>query len=147
MNKTKTNRFAGLDLLAKRSKAKVDSAQLVEINLVCRASMLAFKAGCGTEQHWSSLAYCLNIAMVLAELGVIRQGLSAIEGGQNALEIVRRIGTWQLGSHVFAINCAVNIFKTQLENATNQQMKAAIAEVLKRNEQSRVVGLNNHCRA
>lgn len=136
MNKTKTNRFAGLDLLDQRSKAKVDNAQIVDIGLVCRASMLAFKAGCGTEQHWHSLAYCLNIAMVLCEHGVMPQGLSAIEGGQDSLVIVRDIGTWQLGSHVFAVNCAVNIFKTQLENATNQQVVKAIAEVIKRNEQS-----------
>lgn len=138
MNKLKTNRFAGLDLLNRRSKAKVDNAQIVEICLVCRASMLAFKSGYGTEQHWSSLAYCLNVAMVLAELGVMPEGLSAIEGGQDALEIIRRIGTWQLGSHVFAINCAVNILQKQLNTATNQQVVKAIVEVLKRNEQTRM---------
>ena len=102
MNKLKINRFAGLDLLDRRSKAKVDNAQIVEIGLVCRASMLAFKVGCGTEQHWSSLAYCLNVSMALAELGVMPEGLSAIEGWQDALEIVRNIGAWQLGSHAFA---------------------------------------------
>jgi len=137
MNKLKINRFAGLDLLNRRSKAKVDNAQIVEICLVCRASMLAFKAGCGTEQHWSSLAYCMNVAMVLAELGVMPEGLSAIEGGQDALEIVRNIGAWQLGSHAFVINSAVNIFLKQISVAKNQQVVKAIIEVLKRNEQTR----------
>jgi len=137
MNKTKTNRFAGLDLLDRRSKAKVDNAQIIEIGLVCRASMLAFKAGCGTEQHWSSLAYCLNVALMLCKIGVMPGGLSAIDGGLNALVTVRNIGTWQLGSNAFSINCAVNIFLKQLELAKNQQLVRAIADVVKRNEQSR----------
>ncbi len=138
MNKHKPNRFAGLDLLDSRSKAELHNEQRIDIELACRASMLAFKSGHANQSHWNTLAYCLNVAMCLTELDVMKHGLSAIEGGQDALEIVRNIGNLKLGSHAFAISCAVNILKKQLCLATNQQVKAAIAEVLKRNEQSRL---------
>jgi len=139
MKKYKANRFAGLDLLDRLNQSKVKETERVTFGTVCRTAMIAFKAGCGSETHWHSLAKCLNVAMVLAEFGVMPEGLSAIEGGQDALEKVYKIGTWQLGSNAFAINCAINIFLRQLEIATNRQVVDAEIEVIVRVEQSRRV--------
>ena len=136
MKKHKANRFAGLDLLDRHSKATVANEQRVDIELACRASMLAFKSGHANKSHWNTLAYCLNVAMCLSELDVLPEGLNAIQHGQNALEGVAPMD-YRLGSYAFAINCAVNIFFKQMKVATNQQVKASIAEVLKRNKQSR----------
>jgi hypothetical protein len=102
--------------------------------------MLAFRSGRGDVNHWSTLAYCLNVAMILAEdCDVMPEGLSAIYGGQDALIIVRDIGQFRLGHHAFAINSALEIFRRQLDCAPRGKVGAAIKEVERRNAEGRRV--------
>lgn len=146
MNKRKFNRLAGLDLLAKRNKSKVAETVKVEFGNACRMSMIAFEEGKATDVNWHTLGKSLSVALVLSERGVIPEGLSAIKGGLDSLHIIKEIGTYQLGSHAFSINSAVNIFLKQLEVATNYQVSSAEIEVIVRVEHSRLVAEDmNHC--
>jgi hypothetical protein len=137
MNKRKFNKLAGMELLSKRSKVTVADVPREAIERSCLIALVAFENDAGSEIHWGDLTYCLNIARMLIYLSVMPEGLNVIQHAQNALDAVRASGTWRLGSHNFAISCGVKMFIRQLRVATNQQVKAAIAEVLKRNEQSR----------
>jgi hypothetical protein len=99
--------------------------------------------GNGTETMWHTLACSLNVAMILAEHGVEPQGMSAIKSGQAALVRVKHhaetIGTWHLGIHAFAIECAFKAHDMQVQGVTKAQLTAALHEVYRRIEAGQVL--------
>lgn len=128
--------MAGINLLQRLSHEQLDDIQLRDLGLAYLGALRGITTGHGTEQQWHTLAASLNMAMVLAELGVVPQGLSAIESGLDALVRVRahalNTHTWALGIHTFAIECAFTVHNRQIAEAGRNQMIAAINEVFRR---------------
>lgn len=101
-----------------------------------RGALRGMTTGHGNEQQWSTLACSINVAMVLAELGVMPQGLQVIQDGQDALLRVRSHaqsnGEWRLGIHAFPIECAFRLHNQQIKEAGKGQIITAIEEVHRR---------------
>lgn len=131
-----SNTTGGLILLNRCSRAQLDNDQLRDLGLAYFSALHGMKSGHGSEQLWSTLACSINVAMVLAELGVMPQGLRVIELGQDALIRVRahaqQTGIWALGIHAFAIDCAFKLHHQQIKEAGKAQVIAALEEVHRR---------------
>lgn len=130
------NTTGGLHLLNRCTMATLENDQLRDLGLAYLAALHGMKSGHGSEQLWSTLACSINVAMVLAELGVMPQGLRVIEIGQDALIRVRahaqQTGIWALGIHAFAIDCAFKLHHQQIKEAGKAQVIAALEEVHRR---------------
>ena len=127
------NPMGGLALLNRRTRAPLDETQLRDLGLAYLGALRGMTTGHGTEALWNTLACSINVAMVLAELGVMPQGLQVINLGQDALIRVRahaqKTGEWTLGIHAFAIECAFKFHSQQLKEAFKSQIICALEEV------------------
>lgn len=132
------NPLAALTLLSRRSQAQLEEDHVRNILLAYHAALIGMRAGYGNEELWNTLAYSLNIAMVLAELDVQPHALQIIQDAQIAIVRIREIalqsGEWKLGAGAFIINCAFKQHDEQLAKATINQLNAARFEVRRRME-------------
>ena len=130
------NPMGDLALLNRRTRAPLDDTQLRDLGLAYLDALRGMTTGHGTEVLWNTLACSINVAMVLAEIGVMPQGLQVINAGQDALIRVRahaqNTGEWTLGIHAFAIECAFKFHDQQLKEAGKGQIIAALEEVHRR---------------
>lgn len=128
--------MGGLALLNRRSHEQLDDIQLRDLGLAYLGALRGMTTGHGNEQQWSTLACSINVAMVLAELGVMPQGLQVIQDGQDALLRVRTHaqlnGEWRLGIHAFPIECAFKLHNQQIKEAGKGQIITALEEVHRR---------------
>lgn len=131
-----TNPMSGFDLLNRCSKAQLDEDHIRALLLAYHGALTGLTTGYGNEQQWNTVAFSLNIALMLAELGVQPQALQIIQDAQLALIRVRdaaiQSGEWQLGVHTFIINCAFKQHDEQIVLATISQHRAALKEVRRR---------------
>ena len=130
------NPMGGLALLNRRTRAPLDDTQLRDLGLAYLGALRGMTTGHGNEQQWSTLACSINVGMVLAELGVMPQGLQVINDGQAALLRVKahaeKTGGWTLGIHAFSIECAFKFHSQQLKEAFKSQIICALEEVHRR---------------
>lgn len=128
--------MSGLNLLNQRSKAQLDEERARGILLAYHGALTALYSGYGNEDLWTTIAYSLNIALILSELGVQPEALIIIQDAQQALIRVRDIaiqsGEWKLGIHAFIINCAFKLHDEQIALATINQIGFARKEVWRR---------------
>ncbi len=128
--------MGGLGLLNRLSKAQLEEIQRRDLGLAYLGALRGMTTGHGNEQQWSTLACSINVAMVLAELGVMPQGLQIIQDAQDALIRVRAhaqiSGEWQLGIHAFPIECALKMHNQQIQEAGTGQIITALEEVFRR---------------
>jgi len=107
-------------------------------------ALRALETGFGTEQAWATCACALNIALILAEQGVVPQALSAIKSALDSLIIIRDIALnteeWSVGSHRFVLNCAFGLHDEQIEVASKGQIVFALEQVHARIESGDVMG-------
>lgn len=133
------NPLSGLALLGRHSKAQLEEDRVRRILLGYHAALTGMRLGCGNEELWETMAYSLNIALVLSEQGVQPQALQIIQDAQLALVRIHGIaiesGEWQLGSHTFIISCAFKQHDEQLAIATINQLNTARSEVRRRMEE------------
>lgn len=137
------NPMGGLALLNRKCAAQIEVDQVRDLSLAYRLSLSALESGAGTEQAWSTCACALNIALILAEQGVIPQALSAIKAAQEALVIIHGIaqnsGEWTAGSHSFVLRCAFALHDDQIEMASKGQLIYALEQVHARVESGDVM--------
>lgn len=128
--------MGGLGLLNRHSRESLEQDQLRDLGLAYLGALRGMTTGHGNEQQWSTLACSINVAMVLAELGVMPQGLQIIQNAQDALIRVRAhaqiSGEWQLGIHAFPLECALKLHNQQIKEAGRNQVITAINEVYRR---------------
>lgn len=130
------NPMGGLSLLNRRSQAPLEEAQLRDLGLAYLGALRGMTTGHGNETLWSTLACSINVAMILAEIGVRPEGLQVILDGQDALirvkEFAKKTGRWELGGNTFAIECAFKFHHQQIKEASKSQIITALEEVHRR---------------
>lgn len=127
------NLMGGLSLLNRKCEAQIAGDQVRDLSLAYRVSLNAMEVGKGTEQAWATCACSLNIALLLAEQGVVPQAESAIKAAQESLLIIRGIaeksGEWSVGSHGFILRCAFALHDEQIEVASKGQIIQALEQI------------------
>ncbi len=108
-----------------------------DIGIAYRASLQAMLRGYGTEQTWSTVSCALNIALILAEEGVLPHAMGTIKESQEALlrshTRAAKFKTWAFdGSGIKATLAATNLHDEQLKIATRSQVIKALNEVKRR---------------
>jgi hypothetical protein len=93
--------------------------------------------GHATEENWCICVCSLNIALVLAEFGFGEECIpllnDALEGAFRAKMRAGRNARWGFdGPAIQAITDAYEIHEQQLQYATKEQVRAALAEVHRR---------------
>lgn len=99
--------------------------------------MHALTTGVGTKDDWQYVCTALNVAAVLAEMGVGDEYLDKIKEGMMAhAQCGKRLykdgRAGYTGQQLSAVNFAVEVHDAQLETATVKQMELAHIEVAKR---------------
>lgn len=127
------NLMGGLSLLNRKCESRIDEDQVGSLAIAYGMSLRALESGHGTEQAWATCACAINIALILAEQGVVPQALSAIKAALDSLIIIRDIarntGEWSVGSHRFVLNCAFGLHDEQIEVASKGQLIFALEQV------------------
>lgn len=113
--------------------------QTRDLGIAYHVSLQAMLSGRGSEQAWSTVSCTLNIAMLLAEMGVEAAALPTILIAHEALLRVReraqRTSKWAFdGDGIRVILAAINIHDEQISRATRAQITAALQEVHRRIE-------------
>lgn len=108
-----------------------------DIGIAYRSSLHAMLRGKGTEQTWSTVACMLNLALMLAEQGVLPKALDVIKQAQEALIRSRaraeKCNSWAFdGKGIRDAMAAANYHDEQLEIAKRSQVVQAIREVHRR---------------
>ena len=108
-----------------------------DIGIAYHSSLHAMLRGHGTEQTWSTVSCALNIALMLAEQGILPEALDTIKQAQNALVRSRarasKFGTWAFdGEGIRDVLAAANYYDEQLEISKRSQVIQAIKEVHRR---------------
>ena len=84
-------------LLNRRTLAPLDDTQLRDLGLAYLGALRGMTTGHGTEVLWNTLACSINVAMVLAELGVMPQE-----------RFLEAYGTEMIGIHLHDIHGIVD---------------------------------------
>ncbi len=142
-----------LHIMDRMTKAPVEGPQLIDLKLAPLAALHSMTVGVGSETAWNTLAVALNVAMILAENGVMEHALQVVYDAQDALvrsklinqvltlppliggdsEDVEPVISWGLRNQRFAVSCGVAVYSKQMEVASRAQVLAAIEEVYRRN--------------
>lgn len=128
-------------LLGRHSQAQLEEDRVRGILLAYHAALTGFGAGYGNEELWTTLAYSMNVALILSELDLQPQALQIIQDAQAALVHIREValqsGEWKLGHNAFIITCACKQHDEQLAAATINQLRAARKEVQRRMDEGK----------
>ena len=108
-----------------------------DLGIAYRMQLQVMLRGAGTEEAWSTLTCSINIAMVLAEQGIVANAFHCIKRAQDALITCRdrsnKVGKWGFtGDEAKAVMRACAIHDEQLELATKAQVSSALNEVYRR---------------
>ena len=115
----------------------LDDEQVRDLSLAFRLAFAAMIGGAADELQWSTCVCSLDIALILAENGIGKEHIPAInealEGAFRAKVRHSKIGVWGFdGAAIQAIKDAYIIHEAQIEMATKEEMRDAIYEVRRR---------------
>lgn len=116
---------------ADRKRPLLDE-QIRDITFTFHGPLTAMLYGAGTEEAWENIAFSLNLTMALAEAGFGEQYLprinEALAGVFAAQGRAARTGKWGFdGSTVQAVRDAFEVHAAQLEQASKNEVLAALA--------------------
>ncbi|HEF4773682.1 TPA: hypothetical protein SAP42_005635 [Burkholderia multivorans] len=128
-------RTAGFDVLERRTP--MDGDQKTDLGIAYYMALNEMTNGRGTEEHWSTVACALNIALVIAETGpgldsisIIR---SALAGAVRARDRAARVGKWGFdGDALIDIRIALEIHDAQMATVSKAAILKALSEVHRR---------------
>ncbi|WP_212197104.1 hypothetical protein [Burkholderia vietnamiensis] len=115
----------------------VPSAHAMKVELAYHLALEEMRMGRGTDTGMNQLAYALNLALVLCELGFRNEQAACIRLAQECLVRVgadgRRGGRWCVDEEAYrAIGPALAVHDHQLETATVTQIRRAERTILDR---------------
>jgi hypothetical protein len=124
---------------AMRSVSQLDGIQQVDLGTDYWAAFASMKTLHAVEDHFHKLAGAANVALVLAEQGVMPEALEDFKAAQDALIAVWRRAekTGRFGftaAEMDAIKEALQLHDLQLQAATQEQALKAVTEVIRRKE-------------
>lgn len=114
-----------------------ERSKTLKVQLINHGAMHSLTAGTGTRDDWQYVCNALNVAVVLAEMGIgdeylpqIKEAMAAhAECGKRLYVHGRAVYT---GPQLTAVNLGVEIHDAQLEVANVAQMEKAHIEVTRR---------------
>lgn len=115
----------------------IPSTQRTDLDLTMLIPFDEMKAGRGTQDHWAMLASSANVAVMLAELGVLNQEMESFKAAQDALIETRdrgeKTGKWGLsGQAMTLVSAVLELHQEQYRVATRRQVERAIKIVHER---------------
>lgn len=101
-----------------------------KLGIACHLALEAIRQGRGRDADMKQLAYALNIASALCELGVGLDQQASVQAAHNALACVGAVdcvsGRWRIDDAAYRAICeALAIHDLQLEAATQGQIGVA----------------------
>jgi hypothetical protein len=124
---------------AMRAVTQLDDTQQVDLGTDYWAAFASMKTMHAVEDHFHKLAGAANVAMVLAEQGVMPMALEDFKSAQDAL-----IGVWRraektgrfgfTAAEMDSVREALQLHDLQLQVATQEQALKAVTEVIRRKE-------------
>jgi hypothetical protein len=128
-------RMAGFDVLGHR--APMDISQKTDIGIAYYMALNEMTNGRGSEEHWSTVACALNLALVIAETGPGLDGIeiikSALAGAVRSRERARRTGKWGYdGDALIDIRIALETHDAQMATVSKAVILKALSEVHRR---------------
>lgn len=128
-------RTAGLDVLERRTP--MDVSQTTDLGIAYHVALNEMINGRGTEEHWSTIACALNIALVVAETGPGADSVGIIKGALAGLvrsrDRARRGGKWGFdGDALIDVKIALETHDAQMALVPKASVLAALAEVHRR---------------
>lgn len=143
---------SGMNLIFK--KQHMDDQQQTNIGLCYHMALNETQKGSGCEEHFSTLACAMNIAMVLCERGFVGadDDLQMIKNGQSALTRMRDrgrdAGRWALdGDGLVDLKLALSIHDAQLTVVTRETCMTALDEVHRRIDSGEVFSMSDRVAA
>ncbi|SMG00349.1 hypothetical protein [Burkholderia singularis] len=126
---------AGLDALERRTP--MDVSQTTDLGIAYHVALSEMINGRGTEEHWSTIACALNVALVIAETGPGLSSIGIIKGALAGLvrarDRARRTGKWGFdGDALIDVKIALETHDAQMATVSKQSILAALAEVHRR---------------
>ena len=122
-----------------RAVTQLEDAQQVDLGTDYWSAFASMKTLHAAEDHFHKLAGAANVAMVLAEQGVMPTALEDFKAAQDAL-----IGVWRraektgrlgfVASEMATIKESLLLHDLQLKAATQEQALNAVKEVIRRKE-------------
>ncbi len=137
--------FAVIDLLhaeahaAEVAKRPLSSSQVADLGVGYWLAFDDMTQGRACAEKWAVVAGALNIALVLTDMGIgdAYQSwvVAALEGAFRAKVRADKSGTWGYdGEAISDIKDAFEVYDAQLNRATQDEMRKAVAEVYRRIE-------------
>lgn len=134
--KRRKDPLSAIALLSRCSKSQLQDNHIQGVLLAYHGALTGLCTGYGTKKLWETAAYSLNMALILAEIGVKPEGMNIIQDAQAAMLRVQSMaltnGEWKLGTSAFIINCAFKIHDDQIKIATINQIRFAQNEIRRR---------------
>jgi hypothetical protein len=114
------------------------------IGIAHHMALEAIKGGSGTDSNMAQLAYALNLAMTLCEVGVGADLLDFVTAAQDELQRVdavsRGAGHWLLDENAYRTICvALEVHDQQIEQASQAQIREGEEIIKGRLAEGRVV--------
>lgn len=143
-SKKRTKSYRGPKYIAKNpmetflgGMSGVHREHLQKTNIINHAAMQAMVQGRGDKEQWDRLVGMNNIAIVLCEQGIGPEFREALIAGHDALVScgVRSVRTGRFaftGDELKAMNLALELHDTQLENIRAIDVDRAAEEVVRR---------------
>ena len=116
---------------------RIDPDNLVTLNCQNHAALVTIISGRGTRATWDKLTGCINMALIMCELGTGDEYRTTLEAGREALITLGRRylkhGTSAFtGGELTAMNEAMAVHDAQLEVSRVIDVERAYAEIDRR---------------
>ena len=110
--------------------SSLPASQAVKVGIAYHLALESVRLGKGDDTNMNQLAYSLNFAMALCEIGVEHDELPCVTAGQDALIranwISRKLGHWEISDEGYQRICAaLLIHDRQVLAATKGQILEA----------------------
>lgn len=127
MSEIKDNKLLGRLISLPR---QLPEHQKIKVGIAYHLALEQLWIGKGNDSHMNQLAYSMNLAMALCELGVMGELLPSITAAQDALVranwISRKEGRWTLNEAAYETICeALSAQDQQVATATAGELLAA----------------------
>ena len=133
-HRTKTQRHRHKSAVLMRAMldraAPLPASHATTVGIACYLALDALHAGHGTDSNMNQLAYAINLALALAELGVVASEQETIIAAQDALVCANAVslneGRWIISGDCYRSICdALAIHDRQIQIAAGMQIQAA----------------------
>lgn len=129
------DRTIGFAVLGKHQPMQGD--QTTDLGIAYHVALDEMCKGRGTEEHWSTVACSLNIALVLTERGYGASFMpvvnAALAGVVRARDCARQSGAWEFdGDALNSIRRAFELHDEQMRIAPKSVVKEALIQVHRR---------------